>query len=156
MYKFTYKNNTRDLWQMWFYYTYGSVAGMCNILFTCAMIILLGTMWDSMQLFFKIAVIIGCFLFPVIQPLLVWFRCSKDAKKIVSDTELTFSEHGIHVKVDDQDADIKWDGIKKIAKKPTLIVIYSGTTNGYILTNRILKDKKYEFYEFLLRKIEHK
>ena len=35
-YKYTYRNTAGELWQLSMYYIYGSMAGLCNIIFTAA------------------------------------------------------------------------------------------------------------------------
>ena len=42
-----------------------------------------------------------------------------------------------------------WAQIQGVVFKPTLVVIYTDKTHGYILTNRILKDTKKAFRAFL-------
>ena len=46
-YKYTYRNTAGELWQLSMYYTYGSVVGMCNLIFTAAVIALTINKWNT-------------------------------------------------------------------------------------------------------------
>jgi len=88
-------------------------------------------------------------LFTVIQPLGVYFRSKKSLKDNHDHLELCFNEHGIEVAVDGKKEFKNWAQIQGVVFKPTLVVIYTDKTHGYILTNRILKDTKKAFRAFL-------
>ena len=48
-YKYTYRNTAGELWQLSMYYTYGSVVGMCNLIFTAAVIALTINKWNTVS-----------------------------------------------------------------------------------------------------------
>lgn len=48
-YTYTYRTTARDLWQLSMYYIYGSMAGLCNIIFTVAAFALVFSRWDQAQ-----------------------------------------------------------------------------------------------------------
>lgn len=50
------------------YYTYGSVVGMCNLIFTAAVIALTISKWNSAGVIWRFFLVLGCCLFTVIQP----------------------------------------------------------------------------------------
>ncbi len=39
-YEYTYRNTCMDIWQLSMYYIYGSMVGMCNLIFTAAILTL--------------------------------------------------------------------------------------------------------------------
>lgn len=156
MYKFTYQTRALDFWQLSMYYTYGSVVGVCNIIFTVAMFILAVTMWGIANPAFRVSMVLGCCLFTVIQPVAVWNKAAKMAKGILCDTEIDFNDKGVHISANNQNADIKWSNIKKVAKKPTMVIIYSDTVHGYVLSNKVLGNRKQEFYKYVMSKINKK
>lgn len=151
-YKFIYKNTPWEFWQLSIYFMYGSIVGVCNIIFTAAMIILATTIWDNISSSVRMLLVIACCLFPIVQPIGIYVRAKKQAavSKII---EIGFNDTGIHVKTDDKSSDIKWRNIKKIAKKPNIIVIFSTTTRGFILSNRVLGKQKEEFYNYIVSKM---
>ncbi len=67
-YKYTYRTTARDLWQLSMYYIYGSLAGLCNIIFTVAAFALGFSRWDQAQGIVRCLIVLGCCLFTVIQP----------------------------------------------------------------------------------------
>lgn len=159
MYKFTYRTSAFDFLQLSMYsiyYSYKSVVAICNVVFTAVMFLLAVTMWNTVDPIFKMLMIFGCSLFTVIQPLILWNRGRKMAKRILYDTEISFNDRGIHINTNDQNADIFWRNVKKVAKKPTMIIIYSDRIHGYVLTNKVLGKQKKEFYEYVISKINKK
>ncbi|MBS4535635.1 YcxB family protein [Clostridium sp. D2Q-14] len=153
-YKFTYQTTALDLWKLSMYYTYGSIVGVCNIIFTVAMIILTGNFWGDVNIFLKILLIMGSCLFTVIQPIIVYMRAKKQIAKVSQDMEIGFDDNGIHVKSKNQSSDLKWKSIKGAYKKPSMIVIYSTAKRGFILTNKVLGKQKEEFYDYVISKIK--
>ena len=156
MYKFTYRTSAVDFWQLSMYYIYGSIVGVCNVMFTVAMFVLIVTLWSTASPILQTLMAFGCCVFTVIQPLILWNRAKRMAKGMLYDTEMSFNDRGIHINTNDQNADIVWRNVKKIAKKPTMIIIYSDRIHGYVLTNRVLGKKKKEFYEYVISKINNK
>ena len=44
--------------------------------------------------------------------------------------------------------------MKKISKKPTMIVIFSDTTHGFVLSNRVLGSDRAAFYSYIASKVK--
>lgn len=153
-FEYTYRNTAVDLWQLSLYYTYGSMVGACNIIFTAAVWILTGIRWEEAGAWMRAALVFGCLLFPVIQPLAVYQKARRQAAGITQDTRIVFDERGIHVTVGKEHSDLEWKSIKRVSQKPTLIVIFSDTTHGFILPNRILGAEREKFYQFVSLKVE--
>lgn len=152
-YRYTYKTTAFELWQLSMYYTYGSMVGVCNLIFTVAVIALTATRWSTANGMWRLLLLFSCCLFPVIQPLLVYVKAARQAAGIRQETEVEFDDSGIHIKVGDQESDIGWKAIKRISKKPTMIVVFSDTTHGFVLTNRVLGKDREAFYDFAASKI---
>ena len=151
-FKYTYRNTAFELWQLSMYYTYGSVVGMCNLIFTAAVIALTISKWSTAGSVWRFFLILGCCLFTVIQPAVVWLKAKKQAAGIGWDTEMEFGDSGIHIRVGDKSSEIPWNAVKRISKKPTMIVLFSDTTHGYVLTNRVLGGERKAFYEYVTSK----
>ena len=57
-----------DFFRLTMRQTYRSMAGMCNLVFTVAMIVLAAKFWSQSGEILQVLMLIGCLLFPVIQP----------------------------------------------------------------------------------------
>ena len=62
---------------------------------------------------------------------------------------------GIHVTVGTAHTDIVWDKIRRISKKPDMLVIFSDTTHGYVLTDRVLGGDREAVYSFITARMNH-
>ena len=154
-YQFIYKNTTFDFWQLSMYYTYGSMIGVCNTIFTVAMVLLTFRIWDNVSTFIKILLILACCLFPVMQPIGIYVRAKKQAAYSKA-IEIGFDDAGIHVKSENEISDLKWKKIKKVSKKPNMIVIFSTTTHGFMITNKTLGQQSKDFYNYVVSKINNR
>lgn len=153
-YEYTYRNNGFELWQLSMYYTYGSMVGICNIIFTVAVLALAVSRWGEAGLIMRLLLIVGACLFTIIQPAMVYMKAVKQADAIKQDTRVGFGDSGIHVSFGGRDSDMGWDTIKKISKKPTMIVIFTDNTHGFVLTNRVLGTEREAFYEYVDSKVK--
>ncbi len=153
-YKFTYQTTAFDIWQLSMYSTYGSMVGVCNIIFTVAMLLLSIKFWVDVNSFIKIFLIILICLFTVIQPAVVYMRAKIQVRAIADDMEIGFDDNGIHVKTENESSDLKWNTIKGVSKKPSMIVIFSTTKHGFVLTNKVLGKQKKVFYNYVVSKIQ--
>ncbi|HHX59879.1 MAG TPA: YcxB family protein [Epulopiscium sp.] len=151
-YKFTYTTTALDVWQLAMYGTYGSLIGVCNIIFTVAMLLLTGKFWGDVGIPMKILLIIGICLFTVIQPLAIYRRAKKQIPEIPQEVEIGFDDHGVHIKTGDQNSKLKWKAIQGVSKKPTMIIIFSTQKHGFVLNNKVLGKEKRACYEYILSK----
>lgn len=152
-FQYTYRTTAFELWQLSMYYTYGSMVGVCNIIFTFAVLALTVSRWSVSGTGFRALLIFGVCLFTVIQPLVVYLRARRQAAGITRDTTASFSDEGIHIEVGEKFSDIKWTAVKKISKKPTMVIIFSDTTHGFLFTDRVLGAEKEAFYKYITSKI---
>ena len=153
-YKYTYRTTARDLWQLSMYYIYGSLAGLCNIIFTVAAFALGFSRWDQAQGIVRCLIVLGCCLFTVIQPLMIYAKAKKQAAGITQDTQVSIDYNGLYIRVGDDTSQLPWKSVKRISRKPAMIIIFSDTTHGFIFTNRVLGNEKEEFYRYASSKVE--
>ncbi|MEW9124953.1 MAG: YcxB family protein [Thermotaleaceae bacterium] len=153
-YTFIYRTTAFDLWQLSMYGIYGSMVGVCNIIFTVAMLLLSAKFWGDVNSFMKILFIIAISLFTVIQPAAIYMRAKRQALAVSQDVELSFDDSGIHINTDKQNSDLKWNTIKGVSKKPSMIVIFSTTKHGFVLTNKVLGKQKEAFYDYVVSRIK--
>lgn len=155
-YQFTLKTNASELWQMSMYGIYGSILGMTNVVFTVAMILLTYRFFSESQTLVKCLLILSICIFPIFQPVLIYMKAKKQAKVMIKEVQLSFDDQGIHVAMDGQKSDIDWSSVRGITKKPTLMVIYTSSQHGYVLSNKVLGDQKNAFYRDIVSIIEKK
>ena len=153
-YKYTYRTPARDLWQLSMYYIYGSLAGLCNIIFTVAAFALGFSRWDQAQGIVRCLIVLGCCLFTVIQPLMIYAKAKKQAAGITQDPQVSIDDNGLYIRVGDDTSQLPWKSVKRISRKPAMIIIFSDTTHGFIFTNRVLGNEKEEFYRYASSKVE--
>jgi lipopolysaccharide export LptBFGC system permease protein LptF len=153
-YTYTYRTTARDLWQLSMYYIYGSLAGLCNIIFTVAAFALGFSRWDQAQGIVRCLIVLGCCLFTVIQPLMIYAKAKKQAAGIAQDTQVSIDDNGLYIRVGDDTSQLPWKSVKRISRKPAMIIIFSDTTHGFIFTNRVLGNEKEEFYRYASSKVE--
>lgn len=153
-YKYTYRTTARDLWQLSMYYIYGSLAGLCNIIFTVAAFALGFSRWDQAQGIVRCLIVLGCCLFTVIQPLMIYAKAKKQAAGITQDTQVSIDDNGLYIRVGDDTSQLPWKSVKRISRKPAMIIIFSDTTHGFIFTNSVLGNEKEEFYRYASSKVE--
>lgn len=153
-YQYTYRNTAAELWQLSMYYTYGSLVGLCNIIFTVAIIVMGISRWPELSNLMRGLVLLCSLLFTVIQPIAVYRKAQKQAAGITADTRVGFDDAGLHVLTGDKDAVLAWSKVKKISKKPTMIVIFSDTTHGFVLSNRVLGSDRAAFYSYIALKVK--
>lgn len=153
VYSYEYRNTAAELWQLSMYYTYGSMVGVCNLAFTAGAFAMAVSRWEGASIFMRCLIVFGCCLFTIIQPFLVYLKARRQAQAITEDTRISFDEAGLHVRVGKERWDGGWDGVKRLSKKPTMIILFSDTTHGFVLTNRILGDDRKGFYQYVLSRM---
>ena len=99
MYQYRYKTTRGEYWKMSMYFIYHSMTGMVNLVFTAALIALTCAKWESSGTVFRICMVLGCCLFPILQPLAVYLSAGKLASGSGEDTEIRLDDVGIQVKV---------------------------------------------------------
>ena len=90
------------------YFIYHSMTGMVNHVFTAALIALTSAKWESSGTVFRICMVLGCCLFPILQPLAVYLSAGKLAYGSGEDTEIRLDDVGIQVKVGNTYDKIPW------------------------------------------------
>ena len=78
-----------------------------------------------------------------------------DLETFQKDTHIMIDGKGIHVTVGTAHTDIVWDKIRRISKKPDMLVIFSDTTHGYVLTDRVLGGDREAVYSFITARMNH-
>lgn len=125
--------------------TYKSPVGICNIVFTLAAIALTVRFFGEAADWVRLLLILMCILFPVIQPISVYFRGRALAVSIPKGLTLDVNDSGIVASLNSQSEKIEWKRVKALIDNNSMLVLVVDGKNGYFLTDRVLKDKREEF-----------
>lgn len=155
-YRYKYRVKISDLWQASMYYAYSSYMGVVNIVCIAASIILIISRWKDASDLLKTMMVLFLMLFTVIQPSLILLRAHSSLKNGCPEIELTFSQSGMTVISNGQKQFVNWQGVLRIVKKPTILLIYMEDGAGYILRNSVLKDTRKELYVFVSKMLDSK
>lgn len=152
-YQYKCKVTAGDFFRLSMRQTYHSMAGMCNLVFTVAMILLAAKFWNQSSDILQVLMLLGCLLFPVIQPIAVYMKAKGQAAAMPSDVELVFDDGGVRVTAGDKQQKLRWSELR-VARQPNMIIVFSDARHGYMLTNRVLGKEKDAFFAFAESKIE--
>lgn len=149
--KYSFKSDVTafDCWKSTMYHTYHSMVGVCNIVFTFAMFVLAFVFIGKVKPLETALIILGCCWFSVIQPIGIFLKHRKSLAGIPQDMELGFDDKGMHVTTGDKSEDIAWNKLARVAIEPNMVIIYSDTRHGYILTNRSMGQQRGPFINFI-------
>lgn len=154
--KYRFKNEVTpaDFWVLSMHHTYHSTVGMCNIIFTVAMIGLTIQFGGKVHEFLETLMWFGCLLFPVFQPFFVFLRSKTQADMLPMGLELEFDDRGLRVRVGEQTQMINWKNVVSATKEYNMIIVRSDEKHGYIISDKMLGKKKEEFWNFIQSKLQ--
>lgn len=130
--------------------TYKSFIGIVNIVFSVSMILLTVKFYSVSSPLLQLIMIILCIIFPVFQPLSMYYRSKALVSKIAPNLSLDIDDTGILVSVNEQSEKIRWKRVKNIIDTKRMLIIKVDENNGYFLTNKVLSDTRDAFKEFVL------
>ena len=107
-YQFKSEVTAGDFWKLTMSRTYRSVAGVCNMVFTVAMILFTAKFFRTSGDLMQMLMLFGCLLFPVIQPIAIYLKAKGQAKTMPKDVKLSFDDAGLHVTVGKEKESIGW------------------------------------------------
>lgn len=148
-YQYQCKITPADFWKLSMRRTYRSMAGVCNIVFGAAMILLAIRFWDQANDIVQALLFLACLLIPVIQPLGVYLKAKAQVSMLPQGTELAFDEEGIHVALGGEREFIRWNKVRGVRKEGSMIIVYTDANHGYMLTKRVLGSDKDDFYRYV-------
>ena len=144
-YQYQSKVRAVDFWALSMFRTYHSLVGVCNIVFGIAMILLTVRFWNQASDAVQAILFLACLLVPVIQPLGVYLKSKAQVSVIPQGTELVFADDGIHVTLGSEHEHIRWNKVPGIRKEAGIVIVYTDTNHGYMLTNHVLGKEKEAF-----------
>ncbi len=143
-----------DLWKIAMLKIYKSYTGIINIVFSVAMVFLCIRFYGEVGSFLRTVLIFLLILFPILQPLAIYSRSVKQLEGLPGEVTINFGDKGLLIDCDGQCEKIYWKNVVNAYKQFNMVVIMSDDRHGYMLTDRVLGDKKDEFFDYLCGKIK--
>lgn len=138
------KLKTRHMYEFQMRHSYLTATGIISLLVSLfAMGYLLST-YRSNNGTTNLLLIVASLMFTVIYPLQTLsrsFNLVKFSPVLSKPLKYTFTEEGILVSQDDDDALLPWENIVKVIETRNLILVYSSPKNGYILPKAQYKEE---------------
>lgn len=154
-FRFENKTTTMDLWKLSMHRMYHSMVGVCNIIFTAALIALTVRFWN-IHIAFRVMMIFACVLFPIIQPVAIWKRAARQIAAMPKDMMTEINKTGVHVTGDGKKSHLPWNRIRGAVKEYGMVLLVTDAGRGYMLTDKTLGDQKEAFLKFVDENIKHK
>ena len=156
--EFRFENKLRavDIWKVSMYRVYHSMVGVCNIVFSVAVILLTVKIWNPREALLMSFLLICCILFPVIQPLMIYSRASGQVATLPEEMVYEINDTGVHITTELQKCHITWNRLRGVMKEYGMIILATEAGRGYMLTDKTLGAQKDSLLAFLEAKMEHK
>jgi hypothetical protein len=130
-YRFSYQITAWDILKISVNGIYSSMIGASNIIFTVAVLLLTTKLWGEVNNLVKILLILGIFLFPIIQPVAIYIRAKRQVEAIPHDLEIAFNDSGMHFISQQQSSRLKWNEITGVTKR-SIWLLFIQSTNTVI------------------------
>ena len=159
-YDYQYRIRVSDLWQVRMYYAYASYLAVVNIVCIFASIVLIIAFWKESVPWVRLVMLVFLSMFTVIQPAFIYLDCRRQVKELEKqggdgpglDLRLTFNEEGLVIRTMGKYEKHPWKDIISFTVRPTLVIVYTGNNQGYILSNRVLGETRKAFIAFVREK----
>ncbi|MCR4908186.1 MAG: YcxB family protein [Lachnospiraceae bacterium] len=152
-YEFRFRVRPLDIWQVRMYYSYSSYLAVVNLTCIVSSVALIIATWNTSAPWFKVVMAIFFSLFTVIQPLVIYLSSRAQLKENAPELTLTFTEEGIDIREGGRFEHRLWKEVVSFTVKPTLVIVYTDGSHGYILTNRVLGENRKEFIKDVKSKL---
>lgn len=154
-YKFSFKLNDKDYFYSSLYYSYFSISGIFNLLFTVfAIVALVYTnmigIFNTLPFVNRAILILFCFVFTVIQPIVIYIKILIRLKKYPEvETHLEFFDDKYTVEKTDKKVEIEYNKIVLLKKYNKVVILYYNSIQGQLIPDRVFNNNKNEFCDFI-------
>lgn len=153
-FRFENKITVWDVWKLSMDRIYRSTFGICAIMFTVAIFALTVIIWNPKHMFWMGVLVFFCILFPVLQPILIYFRAAKVVRALPGDMIYEINDTGVHITANNQKNHVMWKNVHRVMVEPNVITIVAEGGRGYMLTNTTLGTQRDAFIKFIESKRE--
>ena len=148
-YEYTYRNTPEDYWLFRMENYYRNWTALVSVVFTVSLLALTVSKWNATNGLGKALLILFFLLFPVFQPLAVYFTSIRDAQAIKVDTTLSFDEKGMEIRVREHRQRISWKnfvpdvrGGGTVMLRKSMLVVVPDQVHAYIIPNRAFRNEE--------------
>lgn len=145
-----------DLWKLSMRHIYRSIVGLCNIIFSVAIILLTIKFWSEMSSVLQSTLVLCCVLFPIVQPVMIYMRAREQVKTLPRNMVMEVNGAGICVSGEESETYVLWKNVRGIIKEKNMLILAVEAGRGYMLTNKVLGEQKQAFLEFVESKVKNK
>lgn len=159
-YRFSFSLNQNDLFNSSINYMLHAKTFLFDLIFTCCATILLiyiilTGQFIQMSNLKKILLISAPLVFPVLQPIIYYFRSVNQAKllknKIIN---LSFDDYKVYINIGMENSEVLYENFYNVINYKNMIVMMYDSIHGQIMPERIFNGNKDLFYDFLKNKVE--
>lgn len=157
-YEYTYRNTPEDYWLFRMENYYRNWTALVSVVFTASILALTVSKWNATNGLGKALLILFLLLFPVFQPLVIYFISIRDAQAIRVDTTVAFDGKGMEIRVKDHRQRISWKdfvpderGGGTAMLRKSMLVVVPDRVHAYLIPDRVLgtAEQKAEAWAFI-------
>jgi len=156
MFKFHYSVKPENLWVVTMVNYYRSFLGVCNVIFTISMMLLAVRFWSDGSMGIRILICAGILIFPVFQPLMIFFRCRKIVSSMPEEMEISFDKRGITTSTKEERSHVNFSDVKSVVRIFNLMVIYTWSKQSFILSKQVMEDKVSKLFNFIQENVNER
>ena len=154
-FSFHYRVRPENIWLLSMINIYRSMVGLVNVIFTISMVLLAVRFWPEAKLYIRILIAAGILVFPLFQPLLIYFRSKRIVSQMPDDLEMNIDNKGISVTSKTESSNIKFSDLKSVMRIRGILILYTHKRQGYILNKQSLNGNEQKLYDFLSKKVNN-
>lgn len=132
---------------------YRSMLGIINTVFSISMILVAFRFWQDATWIYRVPILLGIALFPVLQPLAIYLRSKRIASQIPDGLEIHIGTEGISICNQSDSTTLAYSDLRAVHLVAGTIVIQTRGQQGYALSRHVLGDKTQEVYDLLKRRM---
>lgn len=141
-----------DMYEFLLRHAYTSVAGLVGVGISLVALVFFFVGLGKSDTYQNILLLLIASLFTIVNPIQLRFKakqqvCLNPMFKIPLDYE--FSDKGIVVKQNDQQAELSWNDTYKVVETKNLVIIYFSKVTGYILPKSQMGEQRADFMELI-------
>ena len=151
------KLKTRHMYEFQMRHSYLTRTGIVSLLVSIIAMVYLLMTFRTNDYITNVLLILAALMFTVIYPIQMLsrsFNLVKLSPVLSRALKYTFTEEGILVSQDDDDALLPWEDIVKVIETKNLILVYSSPKNGYILPKSQYQDKCDSIKEMIRKQVD--
>ncbi|MCR5215363.1 MAG: YcxB family protein [Lachnospiraceae bacterium] len=155
MFRYQCNITTKDLWKLSMYEILHSPAIVSNLIFAVAMVIMTVKFFPQSSIWMRGILIFLCLLFPVFQPLAIYWRANKQVEKLPEGLSLQVDPAKIQVITRADTMDIAWEKVAGVMERCNVVLLVLKTREGYMIpsSNFVNEGEKERFKNFVAEKI---